>query len=111
MEVKTKYGTFELDGERLLSAVERELSRALVPVVEEAVKIQTDDLLVWFYKGKTPQIHISWSDEEFKDVPLLDMIKDEVDDENEYPQEDEEWKLTAKKLREIADYIDVKVKR
>jgi hypothetical protein len=111
MEVKTKYGPFELDGERLLTAVERELSRALVPVVEEAVKIQTDDLLICFYKGKDPQIHISWSDEEFKDVSLFEIVKSEVDDENDYPQEDEEWKETAKRLRKIADYIEAKVKR
>ena len=111
MEVKTKYGPFELDGDRLLDAVERELSRALVPVVEEAVKIQTDELVICFYKGREPQIHISWSDEEWKDVPLFDIIKEEVDGDNDYLQEDEEWEKTSLQLRKMADYIDKKLTR
>ena len=111
MEVKTKYGPFELDETRLFSAMEREFSRALVPVIEEAIKIQTDQVMIFFYKGKTPSIHVSWSDEEFKDVTLLKIIKEQVSDEAEYPQEDQEWRETANELRKIADYIDAKVKR
>jgi len=109
MEVKTKYGPFELDGERILSAVERELERSLVPVIEEAVKIQQDDIAIFFNKGKNPYIRVTWSDEEFADVYIEKEIREMVGDEAEYPQEWPKWKETAEKLRELADYIEGRI--
>ncbi|MFH1757709.1 MAG: hypothetical protein ABIJ57_16605 [Pseudomonadota bacterium] len=103
MEVKTKHGIFEM-GEINLG---KEFYKSLGTAIDEAIELQRGEIFVsvWPENEKPSKIHVSLGDDDFIQVGLFSAIKEgfEVSD-----PEDIEW--LAKELRNIADYIDSKIK-